>query len=195
MSKCLWKDDRFWALTTTCGNLLQCLATLSLKKCFLVWSLDLSCCSFESLIPALSLDPKETFEGPSQPRLLSGSRRWDQPLPLHGPSSGRCREQWPLRLFLFQPDKPGSSAAPQRTGIPCPWLWCPPPHPFCSQCFPVIPLQSLWSLKRVTTPPSLGWAAALEWRIQLWHPDSWWKYWTEPELGIGHVVTSLVTCH
>ncbi|XP_052650883.1 uncharacterized protein LOC128145174 [Harpia harpyja] len=58
------------ASTTSPGNLFQCLTTLSVKKCFLMSSLNLPWRSFEPFPRILSLDPREKSSAPPSPRPL-----------------------------------------------------------------------------------------------------------------------------
>ena len=70
LSKCLLNADRVGASTTSLGSLSQCLTTPSVKKCFLLSSLNLPWCSFESFARVLPLDPREKSSAPPSPRPL-----------------------------------------------------------------------------------------------------------------------------
>lgn len=59
MSKCLLNSDKPGALTTSLGNLFQCLTTIVVKKCFQASSLNLPWHSFEPYPQVLSLDTWE----------------------------------------------------------------------------------------------------------------------------------------
>lgn len=57
LSKCLLSTDRFGALTMSLGSLSPCLTTLSVKKLFPIFSLNLSWCRFQPFPCILSQEP------------------------------------------------------------------------------------------------------------------------------------------
>ena len=107
LSKCLLNTDRLRASTTSLGSLSQGLTTLSLKKCFLTSSLNLSWCSFEPFPHVLSLDTREKRSSSfpdspfpaagefSVPLCLIPSRVMDQCLKSHWdpPGAEACRTE------------------------------------------------------------------------------------------------------
>ncbi|KAK4829643.1 hypothetical protein QYF61_005936 [Mycteria americana] len=68
LSKRLLNTDRLGASTTSPGSLFQGLTTLSVKKCFLMSSLNLPWCSFEPFPDILSLDLREKSSASPFPR-------------------------------------------------------------------------------------------------------------------------------
>ena len=62
--------DRPGASTTSLGSLFQCLTTLSVKKCFLMSSVNLLWHSFEPFPCGLSLDTRKKNSAPPSPRPL-----------------------------------------------------------------------------------------------------------------------------
>ena len=102
LSKYLLNTDGLGASTTSLGSLLQCLTTRLVKKCFLMSSLNLSWCSFESFPCVLSLDTREkwsAFWG------RGSSHHWQNGLlagiGCHLLSFSFCEHFFPFIPFLF----------------------------------------------------------------------------------------------
>lgn len=93
---------RLGALTTCLGNLLRFVITLLLKKCFLMFSLNL---------------PGTTLNHPHVSHHWTPGRR-DQHLPLHFSFLGSHREQWGHPSCSSKLDEPKVFTAPHRTFLP-----------------------------------------------------------------------------
>jgi len=72
LSKYLLNTDGLGASTTSLESLFQCLTNLSVKKCFLMSSLNLLWHSFEPFPRVLSLDHREKTSAPPSPHPLLG---------------------------------------------------------------------------------------------------------------------------
>jgi len=82
LSKYLLNTDRLGASITPLGSLFQCLTTLSVKKRFLMFSLNFPWHSFVSFLCVLSLDPRKKRSAPPYPLPLLRTPQRAMRLPL-----------------------------------------------------------------------------------------------------------------